>query len=131
MSELIIYEQPNEALGKDDFTVSVREPGGVWQSLFVFEAKVDMHQVRSTSMVYFDMDGTVEVSVHCKKQQIEQAVIRPLASQISFQIEENTLLFTLEHPCKLSIEINGERFSNLHLLPTPWRQPLLDMTMIM
>lgn len=131
MSELIIYEQPNEALGKDDFTVSVREPGGVWQSLFVFEAKVDMHQVRSTSMVYFDMEGTVEVSVHCNNRLIEQAVIRPLASQISFQIEENTLLFTLEQPCKLSIEINGERFSNLHLLPTPWRQPHLNLMLIM
>lgn len=68
MSELIIYEQPNEALGKDDFTVSVREPGGVWQALFVFEAKVDMHQVRSTSMVYFDMEGTVEVSVRCNNR---------------------------------------------------------------
>ncbi|WP_339243856.1 glycosyl hydrolase family 28 protein [Paenibacillus sp. FSL R10-2796] len=128
MSELIIYEQPNETLGKDDFTVSVREPGGVWQALFVFEAKVDMHQVRSTSMVYFDMEGTVEVSVHCNNRQIEQAVIRPLATHIPFQIEENTLLFTLEHPCKLSIEINGERFSNLHLFANPLETapPILD-----
>lgn len=131
MSELIIYEQPNEALGKDDFTVSVREPGGVWQSLFVFEAKVDMHQVRSTSMVYFDMDGTVEVSVHCKKQQIEQAVIRPLASQISFQIEENTLLFTLSTCVSFPLKSMENVLVTCIFLPTPWRQPLLDMTMIM
>lgn len=119
MSGLILYEQPNEAIGKDDFTVSVRKPGGVWQSLFVFEAKVDMHHVRSASMVYFDMEGIVEVSVISNKKRIEQAVIRPLSAQIPFQTERDTITFTLDRPCKLSIEINGERFSNLHLFANP------------
>lgn len=116
---LIIYEQPSEDIGKDDFSVSVRKPGGVWHILFVFEAKVDMHHVRSASMAYFDMEGTVEVSVKSNKQPIEQAVIRPLAFEIPFQIEEDVISFSLDRPCKLSIEINGERFSNLHLFANP------------
>jgi hypothetical protein len=119
MNELIIYEQPNEAIGNDDFTVLVRNPGGVWQSLFVFEAKVDMHHVRSASMAYFDMKGTVEVTVISNKHRIEHAVIRPLSFQIPFQTEADALSFTLNRPCKLSIEINGERFSNLHLFANP------------
>ncbi|XEC94443.1 glycosyl hydrolase family 28 protein [Paenibacillus tarimensis] len=119
MSKLVVYEQPAGAIGKDDFSISVRTPGGEWQRLFVFEAKVDMHDVRSTSMVYFDMEGTVEVRVVANKQKIEQAVIRPLSSDISFQTEGNVITFTLDRPCKLSIEINGERFSNLHLFANP------------
>lgn len=119
MNTLVIYEQPKEAIGKDDFTVKVREPGGVWQSLFVFEAKVDMHQVRPASMAYFDMEGTVEVSITSNMQRMEQVVLRPLSFQIPFQIYESTIVFTLDHPCKLSIEVNGDRFSNLHLFANP------------
>ncbi|MEV5030341.1 glycosyl hydrolase family 28 protein [Paenibacillus sp. LPE1-1-1.1] len=119
MSELIIYGQPDGAIGIDDFTVSARKPGGAWRSLFVFEAKVDMHHVRRASMVYFDMEGTIEVTVISNKQRIEQAVIRPLSAQIPFQIEGDAITFTLDRPCKLSIEINEERFSNLHLFANP------------
>lgn len=119
MSELIVYSQPDEAIGKEDFTVSVRKPSGEWQRLFVFEAKVDMHDVRAASMVYFDMKGPIEVCVLCNNQSINEAVIRPLSSTIAFQKEANAITFTLDRPCKLSIEINGERFSNLHLFANP------------
>jgi hypothetical protein len=119
MSKLIVYEQPEGAIGKNDFSVNVRTPGGVWEPLFIFEAKVDMHDVRAASMAYFDMEGTVEVSIVSNKQNIQQAVIRPLSSNIMFQTEANVITFMLDRPCKLSIEINGERFSNLHLFANP------------
>ncbi|WP_029192512.1 glycosyl hydrolase family 28 protein [Paenibacillus harenae] len=120
MNQLIVYEQPDLAIGNDDFTVNVRMPGGEWLPLFVFEAKVDMHHVRSASMAYFDMEGTVEVRVVSNKQPIREAVIRPLSAGIAFQSEDgDTISFTLDRPCKLSIEVNGERFSNLHLFAGP------------
>ncbi|QYR19562.1 hypothetical protein KZ483_16795 [Paenibacillus sp. sptzw28] len=119
MSKLIVYEQPDGAIGKNDFSVSVRISGGEWQPLFIFEAKVDMHDVRAASMAYFDMEGTVEVCIVSNKQNIEQAVIRPLSTNIKFQTETNVITFVLDRPCKLSIEINGERFSNLHLFAGP------------
>ncbi|XEC93528.1 glycosyl hydrolase family 28 protein [Paenibacillus tarimensis] len=115
MSKLIGYEAPKGAIGRDDFAVSVRIPGGEWQELFVYEAKVDMHNVRKASMVYFDMEGTVEVKVVCRNQPVEHAVIRPLSADIPFDLNDNVITFTLDRPRKLSIEINGERFSNLHL----------------
>ena len=64
-SRLIVYEAPKGAIGRNDFSVSVRIPGQEWQQLFVYEVKVDMHNVRSASMVYFDMEGTVEVQGSC------------------------------------------------------------------
>ncbi|MDQ0889665.1 hypothetical protein QFZ81_004753 [Paenibacillus sp. V4I9] len=118
-NRLIVYEAPKGAIGRNDFSVSVRTPGQEWQQLFVYEVKVDMHNVRSASMVYFDMEGTVEVQVTVLNQEVDQAVIRPLSSQIPFSSDENRVAFSLDRPSKLSIEINGDRFSNLHLFANP------------
>lgn len=119
MNNLIVYKAPIGAISRDDFSVSVRTPGGLWEELFVYEVKVDMHQVRQASMVYFDMVGTVEVMIVCRNRTVEQAVIRPLSATIPFDRNGDVILFTLDRPRKLSIEINGERFSNLHLFANP------------
>lgn len=119
MNSLVVHKAPIGAIGREDFSVSVRTPGGSWEELFVYEAKVDMHQVRQTSMVYFDMEGTVEVMIVCRNKSVEQAVIRPLSANIPFERKGEVILFTLDRPRKLSIEINGERFSNLHLFANP------------
>lgn len=115
MNSLVVYKAPLGAIGKEDFSVSVRTPGDFWKELFVYEVKVDMHQVRHASMAYFDMEGTVEVMINCRSLSVEQVVIRPLSANIPFDWNGDTILFTLDRPCKLSIEINDERFSNLHL----------------
>lgn len=119
MNSLVVYKAPVGAIGREDFTVCVRIPGGSWEELFVYEVKVDMHQVRRASMVYFDMEGTVEVMIVCRNRSVEQAVIRPLSANIPFDRNGDAILFTLDRPRKLSIEINGERFSNLHLFANP------------
>jgi hypothetical protein len=118
-SKLTVYEAPKGAIGRNDFVVKVRTQGQAWQELFVYEVKVDMHNVRSASMVYFDMEGTVEVQVECMNVEISQVDIRPVSTSIPFSIDDHTITFTLEQPRKLSIEINGERFSNLHLFANP------------
>lgn len=119
MSQLIVYDAPNGAVGIDDFKVSVRIPGEQWQDVFVYEVKVDMHHVRKASMVYFDMQGPVEVRVQCLTETIKEAVIRPLSRKLPFQQEGQAVSFTLDQPCKLVIEINGQRFSALHLFANP------------
>ncbi|WP_028608972.1 glycosyl hydrolase family 28 protein [Paenibacillus harenae] len=115
MSLLKVWEAPEKAVGRDDFDVSVRIPGESWMPLFVYEAKVDMHNVRQASMVFFEMEGTVEVRVESRKGPVHQAVIRPLSKQIPFKVEGAAVTFRLNEPCKLSIEVNGDRFGNLHL----------------
>ena len=81
MSRLVVYDAPKGAVGIDHFKVFVRIPGEPWQDLFVYEVKVDMHQVRKAAMVCFDMDGPIEVRVECRNERIRQAVIRPLSLQ--------------------------------------------------
>ncbi|MBD0381480.1 glycosyl hydrolase family 28 protein [Paenibacillus sedimenti] len=119
MNQAVIYDAPKGAVGCDDFVVSVRTPGGQWQDLFVYEVKVDMHNVRRASMVYFDMKGSVEVRVESKARPIREAVIRPLSAAIAYEQDGRCITFTLDRPRKLSIEVNGERFANLHLFANP------------
>lgn len=119
MYSLITYEAPEGAIGNDDFTVYVREPGKAWKELFVYEAKVDMHNVRRASMAYFDMVGEIEVKIESRKQLINRVEIRPISYAVNFFHDERTITFTLNQPRKLSIEINGDRFSNLHLFANP------------
>ncbi|WP_438351505.1 hypothetical protein ACP8HI_13165 [Paenibacillus sp. FA6] len=128
MTQLIVYNAPKEASERDDFTDSVRTAGEPWEQLFVYEVKVDMHDVRQASMVYFDMEGEVEVRVESREQQIEQAVSRLLSANLSFEHDSQCITITLDRPRKLSIEINGQRFSNLHLFANPLEEnaPLPD-----
>jgi hypothetical protein len=118
-NHITVYDAPKNAIGNGDCSVSVRVSGQPWQQLFVYDVKVDMHQVRHASMVYFDMAGEVELRVESRGHPIEQAVIRPLSSEIPFRIEEQAVVVRLDRPQKLVIEINGDRFSCLHVFANP------------
>lgn len=119
IDKLIVYTAPAGVTGKEDFAVYVRIPGENWQQLFVYEVKVDMHHVRCASMAYFDMSGKVEIRVESHSQPIHDVVIRPLSVDLPFARTDREITFMLDQPQKLSIEINGERFSNLHLFANP------------
>jgi hypothetical protein len=118
-NQILVYDAPKAAIGNEDYIVSVRAIGQPWQQLFVYDVKVDMHQVRHASMVYFDMAGEVEIRVECREQEIEQAVIRPLSSEVPIQMEDGAVVFRLDQPRKLVVEINGDRFSCLHVFANP------------
>ncbi|QYR23224.1 hypothetical protein KZ483_10060 [Paenibacillus sp. sptzw28] len=113
-----IYDAPSGAVGSGDFSVRVRPVGGQWKDLFIYKVKVDMHNVREASMAAFDMDENVEVEIMCGLN-VENAVIRPLSFEIMPVVKGTTVSFTLDRPRKLAIEINGERFHNLHLFANP------------
>ncbi|QUL53414.1 hypothetical protein KDC22_23905 [Paenibacillus tritici] len=115
MNKLTVYEAPEGVPLRHDFKVRACVPGGVWQDIAVYEAKVDMHEVRLASMAYFDMRGTVNVEIEYDEAAIEEVVIRPLSAGTAYERQGNVIRLTLDRPCKLSIEINGNRFNNLHL----------------
>ena len=76
---LIIYPAPEEAVGNSDYTVRVRQDQGEWRQLFCYNVKVDMHDVRNASMVYFDCAGPVEVEVVKNEGEIRDVAIRPVS----------------------------------------------------
>ncbi len=127
MSHLVVYDAPKGAVGIDEYKMSVRVPGAAWQDLFVYEVKVDMHDVRKASMVYFDMEGPIVVRVESRLQPIREAVIRPLSLQLPCQQDKGAITFVLEKPCKIVVEMNGQRFSALHLFANPLESDPVDL----
>lgn len=76
-------------------------------------------------MASFDMAGEVEVQVKACSPPllpVERVDIRPLSRSIDCEIAGNTFTFKLNRPLKLSVEVNGERFANLHLFANPLEQ---------
>lgn len=118
-SQLIAHSVPANIPHNEDYDVKVRQAGGKWIDLFEYRAQVDMHRVSNTSMVTFDFKGTVEVAVKCNREQIKSARIRPYSLGVQPVIKEDSVFFTLTKPCNLSLEINGDIFSNLQVFTNP------------
>ena len=123
-SSLVTYPAPKEAGLNDDFTVEVRQEGGEWQGVPSYLIKVD--EVRGTdhcpepaSLATFDFSGRVEVRVTYNKGAVDSAKVRPLSYGIPCTVEGNQVLFALERPGNLSVEVNGDIFHNLHLFANP------------
>ena len=78
-----------------------------------------MHDVRNASMVYFDCAGAVEVEVVKNDGEIRDVAIRPASAGIDGVVNENRVMFTIDGPRKLSLEVNGDRFHNLYVFANP------------
>ncbi len=116
-NKVIIYPVPEGAALQRDYNVRVRPLGEEeWQQISCYQVKVDGHEVRAASMVYFDFQGAVEVEITLNRYNyIYKADIRPLSLEIKPQVEPKRVSFVLDRPANLSVEFNGERFHNLHL----------------
>lgn len=112
---LATWKAPAGVALNSDFTVKVRLQDGVWHTLSSYLIKVDevrdtRHYVENASMAIFDFTGKVEVAVTYNLGEVQTAKVRPLSYDIPFQIDGNTVTFTLEHPRNLSVEVNGDIF---------------------
>lgn len=116
MDRLKIYAVPQGAMKNQDFRVRLRTRGGTWQEAECYKVRIEMHHVSEASLVYFDFSGGVECEVTSLREHIHSAEIRPASKRIRFRQKEDTISFFLTEPAKLSIEINGDRFRNLHLM---------------
>jgi len=114
-SQIKIYSVPDGVAHNNDFEVKVRVPGESWNDLFEYNAEVDMHKVRNTSMVNFDFEGTVELAVKYNCETIKSARIRPYSLGITPVVKGDSVFFKLTKPCNLSLEINGDIFQNLQV----------------
>jgi hypothetical protein len=114
---LKVYSVPKDIPINRDYSVRVRPPGGDWVQVEAMAVKVDMHHVRVASLIRFDFDGVVEIEVVCRREEVETVDIRPHSRKIVPVVTENgEMRFTLTEPQKLSLEVNGDRFHNLHII---------------
>ncbi|WNS43912.1 glycosyl hydrolase family 28 protein [Paenibacillus sp. MMS20-IR301] len=119
-----VYSAPEGAVRNSDFSVRVRTPEGGWEPLFSYNVKVDMHNVRDASMVQFNCAGTVIIEIEHHSAAVHEAVIRPLSAGLTGELSGRCIYFTIDGPKLLSVEINGDRFHNLHIFANPLEEPL-------
>lgn len=124
-NQLRIYPVPSGAVLQEDYCLRVRRLGTEdWQELKAYRVKVDMHDVRQASMAYFDFTGKVEVEITFPRfYTVYRVDIRPLSLGIRAQTEARRIRFVLERPANLSVEINRDRFHNLHLFAGAIEEP--------
>ena len=116
-NQLRMYPVPRGAVLQEDYCLRVRPVGTQdWQELKTYRVKVDMHDVRCASMACFDFEGSVEVEITFPKfYTVYRVDIRPLSLGIRARAEAKRITFTLDRPANLSVEVNKDRFHNLHL----------------
>lgn len=116
-NHVMVYPVPDGAAVQEDYILKVRPAGEEkWQQVGIYQVKVDMHDVRYSSMAYFDFCGKVEVEITFPRfYTVYRADIRPLSLGIKPAVEPKRITFELDRPVNLAVEINKERFHNLHL----------------
>ncbi len=110
-----IFPTPEGMPQNQDFEVFVSNDHTPEQKLFSYEVEVDAHQVRKSSMVYFDFDEPVYLKVVSKKASIQSVRIRPLSYKIAFTTSGDTVSFRLDKPVNISVELNDDIFNNLQI----------------
>jgi hypothetical protein len=117
--ELVTYQIPNQLLYShhvDDFTVRVRTPGGAWVDLYEYRVKVDQDTHSTASVVQFDFRGEVEVAVQKNNGDFRRVALRPAQHAPKPTAKNGVVYFTLDRPRNLSVEFDGDRLHNLHVL---------------
>jgi hypothetical protein len=120
---LIVYQGQAITLQNANYTVKVRKEGGVWQNLFCYKAVIGGNIMRPNFIgyVYFDANfsSRIEVQVTKNNGNIDSVKIRPLSYHITPAVNGNTISFFLDKPRKLSVEFNGDIWTNLHIFANP------------
>ena len=117
VNQLQVYSVPKEAVKQEDFNLRIRPVGSEqWQQIEAYQVKVDMHDVREASMIYFDLSGKVELEITFPKfYTIYDVQIRPHHLTFEKKIETKKLTITIDKCANFSVEINKDKFHNLHV----------------
>ena len=114
----VVYPAPQGAVLSQDYTITVdgkpldAYTAPTWQPTYAppFGGPY--------SFAYFDMSGPVQVRITSNKKPLDNLVILPAARGIKPQVTGNTMTFTLDRPCQLSIEPEA-KFGPLLLFANP------------
>jgi hypothetical protein len=118
-SELMTYDIPSKLLYShhiDDFTVKVRQPGGHWRDLYEYKVTLDQDTNSSATVVQFDFRGEVEVAVRKNNGDFSRVEVRPARPTTRHTVKDGIVYLKLSQPHSLSVEFDGDRLHNLHVL---------------
>lgn len=120
------YPIPSGVETMDAYSIKVTPPQGSSHWIQPFQARVAQINETSgnsiehnTSVGLFDFSGPIEIAITYHHAAVRTGVVRPYSYGIRPQIINNTIQFSLQHPCNLVIQINDNIFDTLQLLMNP------------
>lgn len=121
---LVVHPAPAGAALNHEFALRARVPGGEWQEVPVHAVRVDEvvetgHHVRISSMAFVDFAGTIEFAIAPKDRPLNRVQVRPQSYGVVPVVEGSAVRFSLPQPRNVSVEVNDDRFGNLHLFCSP------------
>lgn len=127
-NRVILYESPPEIPASQQYRVTVNnKPVHVYDTPVAFndwDYQGEIHKPDIASFSTFDFTGKVNVRVQVLGLPVYKVEIRPLSLGIHPRIEGDTILFMIDRPLKLSIEINDRINHNLMLFANaPEQEP--------
>ncbi len=131
-NSLTVYNAPEGAvLNNEDFAVEFNCGDGwvkapVYRMKTAYSSGFRAYNCFRSSMVQTDIEGKIDVRVTSLAKNIEFCKIRPLSDNIKFNFDRTTVTFSVDRPLQLSLEINGNTYSNLHLFFNPIEQDIPD-----
>jgi len=78
------------------------------------------------SFASFDMRQPVKVVRVTFRDEVKQAKILPSSYSLTPRIAGKEITFSLDRPANLTIEVNGDAISSLHLFANPWETNVPD-----
>ncbi|KAL2838259.1 pectin lyase-like protein [Aspergillus pseudoustus] len=123
-----VYDAPPNIPLNADFVIAVKrdeDENDEWQPVAAYA--VDVANANTTCNTFnrhtvavasFDFDGLVQVRVRYLAGAISSAEIRPRSLNIETETrnEDNTITFSLRTPKDVMLELNGNKWTALHLL---------------
>lgn len=109
-----IYPAPSNEILSKDYTLEVNG-----KPVDIYLAKIAEVEDRpgwtlnpedvggAYSFTYFDFSGEVNIKITSLNKPLDKLVIRPLSAGIKPNVDGSTITFTINKPCKLSIEPDG------------------------
>jgi len=128
--ELVIYKAPYMAEAAPEFILEVNG-----RPVFVYNTRV-------AAYAYFSFEGKVDIKVtygaanlnfyqnpiNFYGSPVNSCDIRPLSKQIEYKINKDQVLFSLDKPANLSIEINKNIKRSLFIFANPLETEIPDST---
>lgn len=138
ISVLMIPPFPEEAeyLRCKSYGIRLRIPGGEWQDILPYKVQIDPDYVQnmtpedvylSSPMVYFDLEGSVEVEISKIGYSIANAKVHPESKLIDIEFcNDGKIRFTLNEPRTVCVSINGNRQDMVYLIIHPPEKNIPD-----
>lgn len=127
-TSLRTYDAPEGISVNQDFNVEVRplndEGLFKWSQISAYAA--DVSSINTSSSVFdnhvisvasLDVQGAIQIKAKYTAGSIEKASVRPVSYGIEATIEDaSTVMFTMNKPRDVILEINGDKWKALHFL---------------